>query len=97
MAIVTLRYWAAARDAAGLAAEKVSGSTLAEVLDAGLDAVRARTVPPDSAQERARRLDLVLRRCSFLIDGTPAGTRPRESVAVPDGAVVEVLPPFAGG
>ena len=34
MAIVTLRYWAAAKDAAGVADEKVSASTLAEALAA---------------------------------------------------------------
>jgi hypothetical protein len=36
-------------------------------------------------------------RSSFLINGNPAGTRPPESVTLPDEAVIEVLPPFAGG
>jgi len=36
----------------------------------------------------------VLLRCSFLVDGLT--TRDREEL-VPDGAVVDVMPPFAGG
>lgn len=40
---------------------------------------------------------LVLARSSFLIDGNPVGTRPPESVLLSDAAVIEVLPPFAGG
>jgi sulfur-carrier protein len=39
----------------------------------------------------------VLARSSFLIDGTPVGTRAPESVGLGDGSVIEVLPPFAGG
>ena len=43
------------------------------------------------------RLDEVVRRSSFLVDGTPVGRRDPADVRLPDGAVVEVLPPFAGG
>ncbi len=39
----------------------------------------------------------VLARSSFLIDGEQAGTRPPEGVTLREGAVVEILPPFAGG
>lgn len=84
MASVTMRYWAAAKDAAGVAEEQVTAGTLA----AALAAVRAR---------RAARLGAVLARSSFLIDGHPVGTRAAESVELADGAVIEVLPPFAGG
>jgi ThiS family. len=42
-------------------------------------------------------LEGVLARSSFLIDGEQAGNRPPESVTLREGAVVEVLPPFAGG
>lgn len=87
MAIVTLRYWAAAKDAAGVADEKVEAQTLAGALAAGLAA----------AGDRSRRLSEVLARCSFLVNGEPAGIRPHESIALPPGAVVEILPPFAGG
>jgi sulfur-carrier protein len=38
MAIVTLRYWAAAKEAAGIAEEAVSAGTLAEALAAALEA-----------------------------------------------------------
>ena len=86
MAMVTVRYWAAAKQAAGVAEEILDGGTLAEVLAA----VLARH-PADAALEQ------VLARSSFLIDGEQAGTRPPESVTLRDGAVIEVLPPFAGG
>jgi sulfur-carrier protein len=85
MATVTLRYWAAARDAAGVAEQKVTADTLAMALaQAGESDVRARLEP-------------VLQRSSFLVDGAPVGRRAAESVQLSDGAVIEVLPPFAGG
>lgn len=87
MAIVTLHYWAAAKDAAGVAEEKVDASTLAEALAAGLAA----------AGDKSGRLGQVLARSSFLINGEPAGKRPPESITLVPDAVVEVLPPFAGG
>jgi molybdopterin synthase sulfur carrier subunit len=83
----TLRYWAAAKEAAGTSDEPCTGGTLADVLAA---AVRAH------GGERAA-LAKVLTRCSFLVDGTPVGTREHDTVRLPAGAVVEVLPPFAGG
>jgi molybdopterin synthase sulfur carrier subunit len=112
MAIVTLRYWAAAKEAAGVAEDKVSAPTLAAALAAGLAAVAAReqSAEPDQlaesgqlaesaqpARDRVERLRLVLARSSFLIDGNPVGVRPPESVTLSDAAVIEVLPPFAGG
>ncbi len=87
MAIVTVRYWAAAKDAAGVADEKVEASTLAEALAAGLAAVG----------DQSGRLSQVLARSSFLVNGEPAGKRPPESITLADDTVVEVLPPFAGG
>ena len=39
----------------------------------------------------------VLARSSFLVDGNPVGGRAPEAVLLEDAAVVEVLPPFAGG
>ncbi len=93
MATVTLRYWAAAKDAAGLAEQKVQGADLAAALAAGVAGVAAAHPHGD----RAERLRQVLARSSFLIDDEPAGTRPPESVTLADGAIIEVLPPFAGG
>jgi sulfur-carrier protein len=85
MATVTLRYWAAAKDAAGVAEQVVAADTLAAALaEAGEPGVRVRLRP-------------VLARSSFLIDGAPVGRRAAETVPLPDGAVIEVLPPFAGG
>lgn len=81
---VTVRYWAAAKAAAQIAEEPFDAATLAEALDA----VRER---------HPGELTRVLRRCSFLVDGDPVGTREHETVRLADGGTVEVLPPFAGG
>jgi molybdopterin converting factor small subunit len=89
MAIVTLRYWAAAKDAAGVADEKIEAATLADALAAATDQAGRPGNP--------LRLRTVMARSSFLIDGQPAGKRPHESIALVDDAVIEVLPPFAGG
>jgi sulfur-carrier protein len=84
MAIVTMRYWAAAKDAAGVAEQQLTADTLAAALSlAGING---------GAQLRA-----VLDRSSFLIDGNPVGRRAADSVELADGNVIEVLPPFAGG
>jgi sulfur-carrier protein len=100
MAIVTLRYWAAAKEAAGTAEEAVSAGTLAEALAAasggGPDGPDGPD-PADQREDRNARLRAVLVRSSFLVDGTPVGTRAPEAVVLGDGSVVEVLPPFAGG
>ena len=42
-------------------------------------------------------LAAVLARSSFLVDGEQAGHGPARDVRLRDGAVIEVLPPFAGG
>jgi len=86
VAKVTIRYWAAAKEAAGVAQEKVEAGTLAEAL--------AAATAHRSADSRFRE---VLARSSFLVDGVPAGARPVASVDVGEGSVIEVLPPFAGG
>ena len=39
----------------------------------------------------------VLPRCSYLVDEVSPGAGDHEAVALSDGSVVEVLPPFAGG
>lgn len=80
----TLRYWAAARAAAGVAAEPTSATTLAEAL------LLARSVRDD-------RFAKVLDVCSYVVDGDPVGARDHASVPLRDGGLVDVLPPFAGG
>jgi sulfur-carrier protein len=85
MAIVTVRYWAAAKEAAGVSEQRVTADTLAAVLAAVTE-----------SDDRAR-LRAVIVRSSFLVDGAPVGRRAAETVELRDGNVIEVLPPFAGG
>lgn len=84
MATGTLRYWAAAREAAGCSEEPFCASTLDEALR---QAVHGRT--PRFAE--------VLAVSSYLVDDAPVGARGHQDVLLHDGSVVEVLPPFAGG
>jgi sulfur-carrier protein len=100
MAIVTMRYWAAAKEAAGVAEESVTADTL----EAALSVIRGRRQYAESGgpagavpDDGGARLNAVLARSSFLIDGHPVGTRAADAVPLADGAVIEVLPPFAGG
>jgi molybdopterin converting factor small subunit len=81
---VTVRYFAAARAAAGLEVEPVEVPVGSSV-DILLKTLRAR-----HGDDLARVLD----RCSFLLD--EVAVRDRDT-RLPDGAVVDVLPPFAGG
>jgi sulfur-carrier protein len=102
MAIVTLRYWAAAKEAAGTAEETVTAGTLAEVLAAARGRARPGPsapggTPANGAGSQDPRLRTILARSSFLIDGVPVGTRAPETVVLSDAVVIEVLPPFAGG
>ncbi|MFD8387111.1 MoaD/ThiS family protein [Streptomyces sp. NPDC059679] len=82
----TIRYWAAAKAAAGTAEEPYAAATLSEALAA---ARQRHTARPEFAR--------VLGRCSFLVDGAPVGTRDHKTVQLAEGGTVEVLPPFAGG
>ena len=86
MAKVTIQYWAAAREAAGVELESVEARTLAEALDV----IVARRGDDG-------RLRSVLARSSFLVDGAAAGHRIAADLVLPDAAVIEVLPQFAGG
>jgi molybdopterin converting factor small subunit len=86
MTKVTVRYWAAAKEAAGVAEETLEADTLAGVIAAALD-----------RRGQDPRLRAVLDRSSFLVDGAGIGRRSAEEVVLPVAAVIEVLPPFAGG
>jgi molybdopterin converting factor small subunit len=87
-ATVTVRYWAAARSAAGTETDElaVEGEvSLAEVTR------RAAALHPEG------RLPQVLEICSVLIGDRPAGGADPATVTVRPGDRVEYLPPFAGG
>lgn len=80
---VTVRYFAAARAAAGAESETVTvrpGATVAELVEglAGRDAGLAK----------------VLSRCSYLCDGVAVRD---DAAALHAGNTIDVLPPFAGG
>jgi molybdopterin converting factor small subunit len=78
---VTVRYFAGARAASGVDTETRTAATLDELVGQLVAA-------------HGEKLGRVLTACSFLVDGT--STRDRASSLAP-GAVVDVLPPFAGG
>jgi molybdopterin synthase sulfur carrier subunit len=83
MASGIVRYWAAAKEAAGIAEEPFEAVTLGELM----------TKITQNRSDLAR----VVSRSSFLVDGSPVGRRKHDEVILGDGATVEVLPPFAGG
>lgn len=85
MAKCTVRYWAAAKDAAGTGEETVEADTLQEVVD---------TVCHDRADDHFQR---VLGVSSILVNEKPVGARSHSDVVITEGSVIEVLPPFAGG
>ena len=83
-----MRYWSAARAAAGTETDDLAVSgplTLADVVR------RAAALHPGT------RLPGVLEACSVLVGDEPVKSRAPESVVVPPGKTVEFLPPFAGG
>jgi len=77
---VTVRYWAAARAAAGVECDVVTGCATVGAALSAVTTLRPALTPVTAVS-------------SLLLDGRAAS---RED-AMPDGAVVEVLPPFAGG
>lgn len=81
-AVVTVRYFAGARAAAGVAEERIAGDLTLDALTAALIAARGERLRP------------VLAVASFLVDGVTCHDR---RVPLPPGATVDVLPPFAGG
>lgn len=80
---LTVRYFAGARAAAGMAEEALPAA--AYTLSGLVDELAARHGP---------QLGKVLAMASFLVDGVAC--RDREAT-VPVDATVDVLPPFAGG
>jgi sulfur-carrier protein len=86
--VIRVRYWAAAKAAAGTDADdvQVNGpTTLAELRAA------AAALHPDT------RLAEVLGACSTLVGEQPVGTADPATYVIEPGSSVEFLPPFAGG
>lgn len=83
---VTVRYWAAARAAAGCPEETVKGATLADVL---AEVTHRHAERP--------RFAAVLAVSSLLVGDRPIGSRDPGDVPLVTGDIIEVLPPFAGG
>jgi molybdopterin converting factor small subunit len=79
--VPTVRHFAAARAAAGVTEESLDAATLDELVER-------------LGRRHGERLALVLKSCSFLVDGLACHDR---SAAVPAESTVDVLPPFAGG
>jgi molybdopterin converting factor small subunit len=76
---VTIRYFAAARTAAGESTATAEASSIKELVG---------TVSADRPE-----LARVLGICTFLLDGE----RVEPDAPLRDGALVDALPPFAGG
>lgn len=76
-----VRYFAGAKAAAGIATEFREERTLAELITA-------------TTVQHGPKLGQILRASSFLVDGTVSRDLARE---IPSNAVIDVLPPFAGG
>jgi molybdopterin converting factor small subunit len=85
-ATVTVRYWAAARAAAGRSEDTVPAGALDAVLAAAL------ALHPDND-----RLARVVSICSVLVGDVTVRAGDQSRVEVPGGGLVELLPPFAGG
>lgn len=80
---VTVRYFAAARAAAGVESETVvlqPGTTVGELVE--------------RLAVRGSRLATVLMRCSYLRDGIVVRD---ETAVLQTGDTIDVLPPFSGG
>ncbi|QIG44682.1 MoaD/ThiS family protein [Nocardioides anomalus] len=86
--VIHVRYWAAAKAAAGTGSDDVAVNgplTLAELRRAVV------ALHPDT------RLAEVLAACSTLVGEQPVGRADPATYIVEPGASVEFLPPFAGG
>jgi sulfur-carrier protein len=79
--VVLVRFFAAARAAAGTQEEKTTAGSLDDLVA---------TLGADHGEPLAT----VLKRCSFLVDGLAWHDR---SAPLPADVTVDVLPPFAGG
>ena len=79
--MITVRYVAGAREAAGRPTEQLDGPTSVAALRGALASAHPA-------------LGAVLPKCALLVAGARATA---DEATVPDGVTVDVLPPFAGG
>jgi molybdopterin converting factor small subunit len=79
--VLEVRYFAGARAAAGRPSENVAAGSLDDLVAI-------------LAERHGERLAMVLKAASFLVNGLTCHDR---QAALPAGATVDVLPPFAGG
>ncbi len=79
--MATVRYFAAARSAAGVASEEVEAAALKELVDL-------------LVERHGPRLARVLGACSFLVDGLSCR---EPTTPLSETSTVDLLPPFAGG
>lgn len=80
---VAVRFFAAARDAAGADSRTLTLSAGATVADA-----------ISELSGHSGEMALVLQKCSYLCDGVAVRDR---TAVLQDGQTLDVLPPFAGG
>jgi molybdopterin synthase sulfur carrier subunit len=79
--MITVRYFAGAREAAGLTTEQLGGPTSVAALRSTLTAAHPG-------------LGTVLPKCALLVAGARTTS---DEAEIQDGVTVDVLPPFAGG
>ncbi|GHH79960.1 MoaD/ThiS family protein [Promicromonospora soli] len=79
--MITVRYFAGAREAAGLTTEQLGGPTSVAALRSTLTAAHPG-------------LGAVLPKCALLVAGARTT---EDEAEIPDGVTIDVLPPFAGG
>jgi sulfur-carrier protein len=82
MTVLTVRYFAGARAAAG-------GTRTEQIAAASIDELTRLLT-----ERHGERLAVVLKAASYLVDGLACHDR---LAALPPAATVDVLPPFAGG
>ena len=85
---ITVRYWAAAKAATGVAEEVIGAEGPLSLPDL---VARVRDA------HGSARLSDVIAVCSVLVDEQPMGSADPATVLVRPGQTVDFLPPFAGG
>lgn len=86
--VILVRYWAAARSAAGVHQEEIAVDG-----PIALEALQAEVV----RRHAGSRLPGVVAACSVLVGERPVSSAAPGTVVVHPGDTVEFLPPFAGG